>query len=37
MSPPELRRNELAPLLWVIVVLVVCFEVTWWIFDRMYS
>ena len=33
-SPPA---NELTLLLWVIAILIGALELTWWLFDRMYS
>ena len=36
-SPESPPGNELQGLLWVLVVLIAAFELTWWILDRMYS
>ena len=34
-DPPP--GGELAPLLWVLALLIAAIELAWWFFDRMYS
>jgi hypothetical protein len=34
---PEPPGNELQAFLWVVAVFIAVLELTWWIFDRMYS
>jgi hypothetical protein len=35
-TPEPPPGNELAACLWVLAVLIAAFEVTWWLFNRMY-
>jgi hypothetical protein len=36
-TPEPPPGNELQAFLWVLAVLIAVLEVTWWLFDRMYS